>query len=138
LDAEISLEYPNLGNVSQGDGISLSALSVVDPSPCSIIHYVSAGSHLVSVEILIRNESASEPHGVNALNAYLVDTLGFVYAVELGASELGQIDTIDIAEGEAAKGFVTFEIPDGREPLCIHYLADLWGDELPLTVGLAE
>lgn len=136
--AEIQLENPNLGDTSSGSDLSLSALAVVDPSPASDFHSVAEGFHLVSVEILVRNESSVDVHGVNALNSYLIDTLGFVYEVELGASDLGQIDTVDIAQGEAVKGYVTFEIPDGRIPLGVHYLVDFWGDDPPLTVGLAE
>lgn len=134
----ISLEHPNIGDISEVSGMSLTSLALVDPSPAGSLYSEEVGKHLVSIEILIRNESLPEPHTVNPLNAYLVDTLGFVYAVELGSSDLGQIDTVDISAGEGVKGFVTFEIPDGREPVYVHYQTDFWGDEPPLTVGLTE
>jgi hypothetical protein len=68
----------------------------------------------------------------------MIDNLGFVYDAELGSSDLGQIDVLDLSSGEAAKGYVTFEIPDCRSPLYIRYVTDFWGFEEPLVAGLNQ
>ena len=130
------LQFPGLGETSSVAGYSLSALSVVDPSQPGILYTPEEGLRLISIEIMVRNESGAESLSVNPLYAYLVDNIGFIYAVELGSSDLGQIDTLDLAAGEAAKGYVTFEVPQGNSALYVRYVTDFWGDADPLVVGL--
>ena len=130
------LQFPGLGETSTIAGYSLSALSVVDPAQPGVLYSAKEGVRLISVEIMARNESSSDTLSVNPLYAYLVDDFGFVYAAELGASDLGQIDTLDLAEGEAAKGYVTFEVPQEHSALYVRYVTDFWGDSDPLVAGL--
>jgi len=132
----LAVQLPSLGEASSVAGYSLSALSVVDPSQPGVLYTPEEGLRLISIEIIVRNESGAESLSVNPLYAYLVDNYGFVYAVELGSSDLGQIDTLDLAVGEAAKGYVTFEVPERHSALYIRYVTDYWGDADPLTVGL--
>lgn len=136
--AEPSLDYPPLGEKATVSNASLTALSVVDPSEPSLLYTPKEGVRLVSVEIQVKNESGSDPLSVNPLNSYLVDDRGFVHAVELGAAEIGQIDTLDLAAGEAARGYVSFEVPEGRSPLYIRFATDVFEFEDPLVAGLQE
>jgi hypothetical protein len=133
-----SLQAQHLGEVHTLSGYSLSALEVVDPAPASGFFTSTEGHHLVSVKVLLRNESAADPLSVNPLYCVLVDDYGFVHSAELGASDLGQIDTLDVATGEAAQGYVSFQLPDGRIPLYVRYSTDFWGMDEPLMAGLSE
>ena len=76
------------------------------------------GYKLVAVEIVLGNVSGSEALSVNPLYTYLVDSNGFVYDAELGGKD-DQINTIDLAIGEKAKGWVTFTIPENASPFSI-------------------
>jgi hypothetical protein len=135
-ELSVALAIPKLGETHTVSDYSLTALEVVDPSEPGLLYTPVAGLRLISVEIQIKNETGSDPLSVNPLYAYLVDNHGFVYGAELGSSELGQIDVLDLAAGEAAKGYVTFEIPEDRMPFYLRYVTDFWGFEEPLTVGL--
>jgi hypothetical protein len=132
------ISAPRLGDVSTVAGYSLSADEVVDPAPPSSFFSPDTGYHLVSVRIFLRNESATDPLSVNPLYCFLVDNHGFVYAAELGSSDLGQIDTVDIATGEAARGYVSFQVPDDRTPLYVRYSTDFWEAGEPLVAGLVQ
>jgi hypothetical protein len=133
-----SLDAPSLGDTNIVFGYSLAALSVVDPLSPGILYTPKDGVHLVSIEILVKNEDASDTLSSNPLYLIMIDNLGFVYDAELGSSDLGQIDVLDLSSGEAAKGYVTFEIPDCRSPLYIRYVTDFWGFEEPLVAGLNQ
>lgn len=132
---KISLN-PNLGGISIVSDYSLTAWSVVDPSPPGSLYTPEEGLRLISVDIIVKNWTGSDQLSVNPLYAYLVDDYGFVYAAELGSSELGQIDTLDLSAGEAATGYVTFEVPEGRAALYLRYVTDFWGSDDPLVVSL--
>lgn len=129
---------PRLGDTGSAGGYTLMAEQVVDPAPTSSFFTPTAGYRLVSVNALVRNESGSDALSVNPLYFYLVDDYGFVYAAELGSSDLGQIDTLDVASGEAVKGYVSFQVPEGRVPLYLRFATDLWGEGEPLVAGLQE
>jgi hypothetical protein len=129
---------PHLGETGSAGGYTLMAEEVVDPAPTSSFFSPAAGSRLVSVSALVRNESGSEALSVNPLYFYLVDDYGFVYGAELGSSDLGQIDTMDVASGEAVKGYVSFQVPEGRVPLYLRFATDFWGEGEPLVAGLQE
>ena len=133
-----SVSAVHLGDVSTVSGYSLTAEELVDPSTPSIFFTPAEGFRLVSVRILLRNESATDALSVNPLYCFFVDDNGFVYSAELGASDLGQIDSVDLGLGEAARGYVTFQVPSGREPLYVRFSTDFWGGEQPLLVGLQD
>lgn len=125
-----------LGEPVSDRGVELTALSVVDPATPGILYTPVEGMRLVAIETQIRNVDAAEPISVNPLYVYLVDDLGFVYEAELGATEEEQIGTRELATSEAMKGFVAFELPDGRNPLYIRYAPDLFDENEYLEVGL--
>ena len=133
-----SISAPRLGDVSTASGYSLTAEEVVDPSSPSSFFTPAEGTRLVSVKILLRNESATDALSVNPFYCFLVDDNGFVYSTELGASDLGQIDTVDLGLGEAARGYVTFQVPSDRAPLYVRFSTDFWGGDQPLLVGVQE
>jgi len=133
-----ALTAPNLGDIHTLSGYSITAEALFDPALPSSFYNVVEGTRLVAVHILVRNVSGAESLSVNPLYCSLVDGFGFVYEAELGATDLGQIDTLDLATGEAAQGYVAFQIPADRNPLYIRYSTDFWGFDEPLLVGLSE
>lgn len=127
---------PPLLQASVVEGISLAAQSVTDPAPLSGFYTLQAGTRLVVIEALLRNESAAEPVSSNALYFYLVDDYGFVYGAELGASSLPQIDLIDLGPTQAVKGNISFELPEGRQPAYIRYGGDIYDSAVGPAAGV--
>lgn len=123
-----------LGGEASGFGCSLSASTVEDPSAAGMFYEARPGYRLVAVEITVGNVSA-ESFSANPLYAYLIDADGYVYEPELGGRD-GQLDAIELAKGEKAKGWVSFELPDGAQPAALKYqtepLSSNW-----IVVGLA-
>lgn len=108
-----------LGEATEANGISLSAVQVNDPAPAGVLYKAKDGTRLVSVEVVLGNTSA-EKVGSNALYFFLVDSNGFVYAAELAGTD-SQIDTIDLAKGEKVKGLIAFTVPAGAVVESIKY-----------------
>lgn len=127
-----------LGETASANGVELTVLSVVDPATPGMFYTPVEGSHLIAVEVQLRNADAAEPVSVNPLYLYMVDNLGFVHEAELGASEQEQIPTRDLASGEAMKGFVSYVVPDGRSPLYIRYAPNFFNDNELLEAGAVE
>jgi hypothetical protein len=100
-------QYRQRGDTAEQYGYSLSVSSVQDPAQAGSIYSPKEYCRLVGVEIVLRNVSGSAALGANLLFAFLVDENGFVYTAEIGGVD-GQIDSIDLAEGEQAKGWVSF------------------------------
>lgn len=133
---EVQRDVPaNLGDLIESDGYSLVAEAVEDPASPGILYTPVEGMKLIAVQIAVGNVSG-EVVTVNALNATLVDTEGYLYTAELGGRD-EQIDLIDLNPGERARGWVSFEIPDDATPESIIYLVTGF-PIVELQAGLSE
>lgn len=133
---EVQRDVPgNLGDLIESDGYSLVAEAVEDPTTPGILYTPVEGTKLIAVQIAVGNVSG-EVVTINALNATLVDTEGYVYTAELGGRD-EQIDLIDINPGERARGWVSFQIPEGATPESIIYLVTGF-PIVELQAGLSE
>lgn len=108
-----------LGDTTEQDGYSLSAVKIedpVDPKDYMIIYEGHPQEmRLVAVEILVGNVSG-EPIKPNPAAAVLVDDEGTIYPCALGSRE-GQLEwTIGVLAGEKLRGWVGFEIPINAHP----------------------
>ena len=119
--------YRPRGDSAQQYGYSLSVSSVQDPAQAGAVYSPKEYCRLVGVEIVLRNVSGSAALTANPLFAFLVDQNGFVYTAEIGGMD-GQIDNLDLAEGEKAKGWVSFTIPTDAVPAYIKYQTALSTD----------
>lgn len=126
---------PKLGDVVEQFGYSLSAITVEDPATPGMFYEAREGYKLVAVEIIVGNVS-SDALSVNPLYAYLVDSDGFVYTVELGGRD-GQIATTDLNAGEKVRGWVAFTIPENATPASIKYEVGVFSGRY-LRTGLSE
>lgn len=108
-----------LGDLVEHEGYSLVAEIVENPTTPGILYTPMEGRKLIAVQIVVGNESG-EVITVNPLNATLVDTDGYVYEAETGGRD-GQIELVDLAQGERVRGWVAFEIPDNSTPESIKY-----------------
>lgn len=124
-----------VGETAEEYGFTLSASGVENPTDPGMFYTKVAGYKAVAVEITVGNVSG-ESLSANALYTVLVDDQGYVYAPDLGGRD-GQLDTLDLAPGEKAKGWVTFTIPEGATPTTVKYLVEVFSDKY-LTVGLVR
>jgi hypothetical protein len=129
------LPEARFGDVAEQYGYSLSAANVEDPTTPGMFYQAREGYKLVAVEIIVGNISG-ETLSVNPLYAVLVDSNGFVYQPELAGRD-GQLATTDLNDGERAKGWVAFEIPEDTSPVIIKYLVEVFSDNW-MQVGLTE
>jgi hypothetical protein len=120
-------QYRKRGDAARRYGYSLSVSSVQDPARAGPIYSPKEYCRLVGVEVVLRNVSGSAALAVNPLFAFLVDQNGFVSAAEIGGMD-GQIDSIDLAEGEKAKGWVSFTLPEDAVPAYMKYQTALSTD----------
>lgn len=133
---EVERDAPgNLGDLVESEGYSLVAEAVEDPAAPGILYTPVEGMKLVAVQIAVGNVSG-EVVTVNALNATLVDTEGYLYTAELGGRD-EQIDLIDLNPGERARGWVSFEIPESATPESVIYLVTGF-PIVELQTGLSE
>ena len=102
-------QLAKLGDAVETNGVSLTAIKVDDPAKPGILYKQEEGKKLIAVEVVLGNVSADKL-SANPLFFYLVDTDGFVYTAELGATDK-QIDTVELGKGEKVKGMVAFTIP---------------------------
>jgi hypothetical protein len=112
-----------LGDVVEQYGYSLAASQVQDPAKGGTLYQPKTDRKLVAVELTVGNVSADEPLSVNPLYAYLVDTDGYVYGLELGALDEQLDATLNegLAPGQKAKGWVAFEMPKDAVPAAVKY-----------------
>jgi hypothetical protein len=59
-----------------------------------------------------------------------------VYSSALGATSLEDIPIVDLAVGESAQGYVSFEVPEGYAPSYVHVAPDWLNDTEGMTVLL--
>jgi hypothetical protein len=121
-----------LGQEAQDFGVGLTAIALEDPATPGMFYESQPGTRLVAVEIVISNAGA-ETVSVNPLYTSLVDADGFLYEAELAARD-GQIDTLDLATGERARGWVAFTIPENAQPAGIRYAPILSNNILQVGV----
>lgn len=90
------------------------------------------GKELQGVTVTLRNNT-NKPLSVNPLNFRAVSKDGFVYPPDLASCE-GQIDTVNIAPGQAIRGVVGFHIDPGAEIVSVQF-TELLGDPVsgPVT-----
>lgn len=122
LTASGEIEQPpraNLGDLVELDGFSFVALTVQDPTTPMSFYDPVEGTRVIAIEIVAGNVSG-ERTTVNPLDFVLVDTDGFVYETELGATEQ-QVNLLDIEPGERIKGWVGYQIPEAATPAYIKY-----------------
>lgn len=128
-------ELPRLSDVVEQFGYSLSAISLEDPAPPSIIYNLKQGYKLVAVEIVVGNTSGDQIT-VNPLNAILVDAGGFLHAPKIEGRD-GQIEVVDLTPGLKAKGWVAFMMPEDAVPTSIKYMVEPLSD-IFLQAGLTS
>lgn len=108
-----------LGELVEGDGYSLMAEVVEDPTTPGILYTAVPGRKLVAVQIVVGNVSG-EMVTVNSLNTVLFDTDGFAYTSELAGRD-GELELVDLNPGEQVRGWVAFELPEDASPASIKY-----------------
>jgi hypothetical protein len=129
-------KIPELGDVVEGYGYSLSAVTIEDPATNPGYFYEpEADKKLVAVEFVVGNLSG-EAISTNVLYATLVDSEGFAYGAETGSAE-GQIQLLDIFPGERVKGWAGFVVPEEATPTSFKY-AIRGSSSKVLQVGLTE
>jgi hypothetical protein len=129
------VDAPGMNHPVEDHGILLMATAVEDPAPAGLFYKPVDGWKLVAVEIVVGNQTLDEL-SVNPLYASLVDTDGFVYNLELAGRD-GQLDTIKLAKGEKAKGWVAFVIPQSAQMHTVRYNAEVLQSKL-LRVQIAQ
>jgi hypothetical protein len=127
---------PKLGDVVENFGYSLTATAIQDPATPGMLFTPKTGYRLVSIEITVGNVSGDQL-SVNPMGAYLVDSNGFVYALELGGVD-NELATQDLNHGEKVKGWVAFAIPQDAKPYSIKYAIDLYSADQVLQSGLTK
>jgi hypothetical protein len=123
-----------LGDVVEGHGALLAAISMEDPTTPGRLYSPEAGQKLVAVQVVV-GSSSRDAMSVNPLNATLLDSEGFVYQAELGGRD-GQISTVHLSVGEKVRGWIAFEVPEGASPAALKYEVEFFGNKV-LQVGLA-
>jgi hypothetical protein len=131
-----SASLPKLGDEVDNFGYALTATTLQDPATPGMLFTPKAGYKLVSVEITIGNVSGDQL-SVNPMGAYLVDSNGFVYALDLGGVD-NQIATMDLNQGEKVKGWAAFVIPQAAQPSSIKYVVDMFSPNQVLQSGLTK
>jgi hypothetical protein len=129
-------QYPPLAETVEEEGYLLSAVAVEDPATPGSMYTSREGKKLIAIEVVLGNVDG-EQFSSNALRATLIDTEGFSYRPELGSREGGQIDLIDLNPGEKARGWITFEVPEGTVPESIKYEFSGY-PKIVLQTGLAQ
>lgn len=128
-----ALSLPGLGETLEADGYMLAAITVENPAEPGLLYEPTEGTRLVAIEIII-GVAGGEPHAASLLNAALVDADGFAYSAELfGLDE--QLAAVDLANGEKARGWIAFEMPESAIPASLKYRFEMFPD-LTLQVGL--
>ena len=122
-----------LGETATRGGAALTVLTVEDPSAPGLLTSDIPGTRLVSVEVVLENQSAAEL-SVNPLYGYLVDDQGYVYAAEIFGRD-GSLDTTDLAQGRKVQGWISFRIPEESMPAAFKYELNGFSGEF-LTVSL--
>jgi len=122
-----------LGETATAGGVALTGSTVEDPSAPGLLTSEIPGTRLVSVQVVLENQSAAEL-SVNPFYCYLVDEQGYVYAAEIFGRD-GGLDTTDLAQGRKAQGWVTFRIPEESKPAALKYELDGFSGEF-LVIGL--
>jgi hypothetical protein len=135
LDVTPEVPDAKLGDLAVASGVSLSAVSVEDPTAPSMLYSEEEGHKLVAVEIVVGNEG-DEAISVNPLYAYLVDDRGYVYGLDLASIEKDQLATVDVDAGEKVKGWVGFTIPEAATPAAVKYQLSALSNDY-VRVGLA-
>jgi hypothetical protein len=128
---------PGLNEPSAFKGYSMTVLQLLDPAPIGeFFEFSRPAVRLLTIEIVIRNESASEPLTVSPARLHLIDDHGFVYAASWSASSLDEIPIVDLATGEATQGYVSFEVPEVYAPSYVRFAPDWIDDTEGMTVVL--
>ncbi len=127
---------PKLGDAVENFGYSLTATTIQDPATPGMLFTPKAGYKLVAVEITVGNVSGDQL-SVNPLGSYLVDSNGFVYALELMGVD-NQLATADLNQGEKVKGWVAFAIPQDAHLSSIKYAINMFDANQVLKSGLMK
>ncbi len=131
--ASSTAESANLGSVVQGNGYFVQGTAIEDPTKAGSLYQPEQGKKLVAVELVIGNISG-DPIVTNPYNGTLVDTDGFTYRPELGGRDRGQLEMVELDQGQRVKGWISFQVPEAAKLASIKYDVS-WGNTL--VAGLA-
>lgn len=133
--ARVAPTLPKLGDTVKQGGYTLAVGALEDPTKAGQFYTPKKNMRLIAVELVLGNDSGAKVTA-NPLYAYLVDTDGFVYTVELGGRN-GQLTTVDLGPGDKVKGWVSFAIPTKAKLESVKYGIDPFSG-LELNAGLAK
>ena len=118
----------NLGSVVQGHGYFVQGTAIEDPAKAGSLYQPESGRKLVAVQLVVGNVSGI-PIWTNPYNSTLVDTDGFTYRPQLGARDGGQLEMVELDQGQRVWGWIPFQIPEEAKPRGIKYELS-WGNTL--------
>ena len=131
-------ESTTLGQWVEGSGLAMVAHTVEDPAVPNPEYYEpKEGSRLVAVEFELG--CLADSHIVQAQETRLIDDLGRKHEAIYGAmADHRAISSGAIAMGERVRGWLAYELPDGRVPQSLEYAPTVWGRNIRLEVSLVE
>jgi hypothetical protein len=128
----------HLGEWMEGSGLAMVAWAVEDPAnPKSSSYEPKPGTRLVAVEWELG--SLSDTHHSAPHAAQLIDDRGVRHDAVFGSmADHRDIENRPIRMGERIRGWLAFELPEGRTPLALEYRPSVWGRDIELKVSLVE
>ena len=131
-------ESTSLGEWVEGSGLAMVAHTVEDPAVPNPEYYEPReGARLVAVEFELG--CLANSHIVQAQETRLIDNLGRKHEAIYGAmADHRAIGSGEIAMGERVRGWLAYELPDGRFPQSLEYAPTVWGRNIRLEVSLVE
>lgn len=122
-------------------GIMLSVTSVSDPQEPGTLFTPQPGKRLISIEIVIENNSASQLH-VQDDYFTLLDSENFVYQGEnspIISDSINWLQGFDLSSNEKIKGLVAFVIPSNAVLASIKFATPAMSEAgVYLQVGLSK
>ena len=113
---------------TDGEKLDVTVVKIVDPAPPKDdYNQPSAGTRFVSLELRFKNTGTVTYKDSVLMGASLADAGGHSYNPSLSDSAAGPPipnAQINVAPGETADGFITFEVPTGQKPAGFKFTMD--------------
>jgi hypothetical protein len=122
-----------------GGALQVTLVKIVDPAaPDNEFLTPSAGTHFVAVQLRIVNKGTAAYSDDPQMETKVKDAEGESFAINFGGTTAGTAmdPGLNLAPGDTALGFLTFQVPDGKKITQVQYSVSLFGGNVAQwTIG---
>jgi hypothetical protein len=124
-----------VGDTAKTGDFEVTVYGFKDPQAPGQFDKPAGGSHFVSVDVQVANKGSKQQVFSSVIGFHLLDNGNRQYDEQIASSVKPGPPEGQVAAGEAVRGFVVFEVPDGSKGLRLRVQGNLTASGAFFTLG---